>query len=69
MTAVHRDNPLLTGRSGPVDGDRVDRWALAQLLVKRVSAREGEPQPAAPRGYNWRLVAVDEPWEVARCRL
>jgi hypothetical protein len=31
-----------------------------------VSAGEGERLPAVPRGYSWRLVAVDEPLEVAR---
>jgi hypothetical protein len=34
-----------------------------------VSAMEGERLPAAPRGYSWRRVAVDEPLEVARRRL
>jgi hypothetical protein len=24
---------------------------------------EGERLPAAPRGYSWRRVAVDEPWK------
>ena len=31
-----------------------------------VSAGKGERLPAAPLGYRWRLVAVDEPLEVAR---
>jgi hypothetical protein len=30
---------------------------------------EGERLPAAPRSYTWRLVAVDEPLEVARRRV
>jgi hypothetical protein len=34
-----------------------------------VSAGEGERLPAVPRGYCWRLVAVDEPLEVARRRV
>jgi len=34
-----------------------------------VSASEGERLPAAPRGYSWRLVAADEPLEVARRRV
>jgi hypothetical protein len=34
-----------------------------------VSAMEGERLPAAPRGFSWRQVAVDEPLEVARRRL
>ena len=34
-----------------------------------VSASEGEQFPAAPRGYSWRLVAADEPLEVARRRV
>jgi hypothetical protein len=34
-----------------------------------VCAGEGERLPAAPRGYRWRLVAVDEPLEVARRRI
>ena len=34
-----------------------------------VSANEGERLPAAPLGYSWRLVADDEPLEVARRRV
>jgi hypothetical protein len=34
-----------------------------------VSISEGERLPAAPRSYTWRLVAVDEPLEVARRRV
>ena len=34
-----------------------------------VSASEGERLPAAPLGYTWRLIAVDEPLEVARRRV
>jgi hypothetical protein len=34
-----------------------------------VSASEGERLPAAPLGYSWRLMAVDEPLEVARRRV
>ena len=34
-----------------------------------VSASEGERLPAAPRGYSWRQVAVDEPLELARRRV
>ena len=30
------------------------------------SATEGERLPAVPPGYSWRLVAVDEPLELAR---
>ncbi|HXA22880.1 MAG TPA: hypothetical protein VNW90_11310 [Acetobacteraceae bacterium] len=32
-------------------------------------AIEGELLPAAPLGYKWRLVSVDEPLEVARRRV
>jgi hypothetical protein len=32
-------------------------------------ANEGERLPAAPRSYTWRLVAVDEPLDVARRRV
>jgi hypothetical protein len=32
-------------------------------------ADEGERLPAAPLGYRWRLVAVDEPLEAARRRI
>ena len=32
-------------------------------------ASEGERLPAAPRSYTWRLVAIDEPLEVARRRV
>jgi hypothetical protein len=31
-----------------------------------VSAEEGDRLPGAPLGYRWRLVATDEPLEVAR---
>jgi hypothetical protein len=34
-----------------------------------VSASEGERLPKAPLGYSWRLVADDEPLEVARRRV
>jgi hypothetical protein len=34
-----------------------------------VSASESERLPAVPLGYSWRLVAVDEPREVARLRV
>jgi hypothetical protein len=34
-----------------------------------VSASENERLPAVPLGYSWRLVAVDEPLEVARLRV
>lgn len=34
-----------------------------------VSAGEGEQLPGAPLGYRWRLVAGDEPLEVARRRI
>jgi hypothetical protein len=34
-----------------------------------VSASKGEPLPAAPLAYCWRLVAIDEPLEVARRRV
>ena len=34
-----------------------------------VYAREGERLPAAPPNYTWRLVAGDEPLEVARRRV
>jgi hypothetical protein len=34
-----------------------------------VSVSEGERLPAAPRSYTWRLVANDEPLEVARRRV
>jgi hypothetical protein len=32
-------------------------------------ASQGERLPAAPRSYTWRLVAIDEPLEVARRRV
>jgi hypothetical protein len=34
-----------------------------------LNASAGEPLPAAPLGYSWRLVSVDEPLEVARRRV
>jgi hypothetical protein len=34
-----------------------------------VSASAGERLPAAPLGYSWRLIAEDEPLEVARRRV
>jgi hypothetical protein len=36
---------------------------------EELRANEGERLPAAPLGFKWRLVSVDEPLEVARRRV
>ena len=59
---------------GPTDDTpAAGRYELLNIFGtatgEAVSASEGERLPAVPLGYSWRLVAVDEPLEVARRRV
>ncbi len=74
--AFHRGRPVV---SRPSEHDPADdasesgRYELLNIFGtptgEALSACAGEPLPAAPRGYSWRLVSVDEPLEVARRRV
>jgi hypothetical protein len=59
---------------GPTDdAPAAGRYELLNIFGtatgEAVSASEDERLPAVPLGYSWRLVAVDEPLEVARRRV
>jgi Resolvase, N terminal domain len=69
MAAVLRRFELDPTDDAPASG----RYELLNIFgtptSEAVSASEGERLPAAPLGYTWRLIAVDEPLEVARRRV
>ena len=69
-----RANVLLPFEYAPNDNAPASgRYELLNIFGtptdEGVSVSEGEPLPAAPLGYSWRLVANDEPLEVARRRV
>jgi hypothetical protein len=55
------------------DAPATGRYELLNIFGtptgEAVSASQGERLPAAPLGYGWRRIAIDEPLEVARRRV
>jgi hypothetical protein len=68
-TVVPRPSDHDPADTAPVSG----RYELLNIFGtatgEALSAVAGERLPAAPLGYSWRLVSVDEPLEVARRRV
>jgi hypothetical protein len=68
-TVVPRQSDRDPADAAPVSG----RYELLNIFGtatgEALSAGEGERLPAAPLGYSWRLISVDEPLEVARRRV
>jgi hypothetical protein len=62
-----RNGKTVVLRQFEVDPTDDGRYELLNVFGtatgEAVSAMEGERLPAAPRGYSWRRVAVDEPWK------
>jgi hypothetical protein len=65
--------PRRSGCDPTGDAPALGRYQLLNIFGAATdavaSARKGERLPAAPRGYSWRLVAINEPLEAARRRL
>jgi hypothetical protein len=74
--AIYWEKPVVPRRSehDPTDDPPASgRYELLNIFGtatgEAVFASEGERLSGAPLGYSWRLVAVDEPLEVARLRV
>jgi hypothetical protein len=68
-TAVPTSSELAPNDAAPASGRYELLNVFGTATGEALRAIEGERLPAAPLGYKWRLVSVDEPLEVARRRV
>jgi hypothetical protein len=68
-TAVPAPSEHAPNDAAPASGRYELLNVFGTATGEALRAIEGERLPAAPLGYKWRLVSVDEPLEVARRRV